>query len=320
MKKLYIGVDIGGTKILAALVTENGQIMERLKQSTPKAASSRRIAALISRMIKDLCFITGTNHKTLAGVGIGFPGIIEPRENRILCAPNVSFLGTALAINIRKKLGVKVIIGNDVNCGILGEKWLGAARNFEHAVGIFLGTGIGGGVISDGRLLQGHRGGAGELGHMTIEIDGPKCTCGNRGCFEAFAGRWAIERDLKAALEKGEKSILTKWLDDKSSSIKSKLLKKALKKEDPLTTKVMEKVARTVGSACISIRHLYGPQVIILGGGLIEACGDFLMPGIEAAFKEDVFFKKLGKCKLVRSKLGDDAVILGAVRMLASAK
>lgn len=316
----YIGIDIGGTKILIALMTENGRIIDRIKQPTPKAAGLKKIATLIAQTIKDLCAKAGLNPRTLKGIGVGYPGIIDPLDNRILGAPNVSFIGTSLARELHAKTGLKMKIGNDVNCGILGEQWLGSAKGLRQVVGIFLGTGIGGGVICDDHLLHGYKGGAGELGHMIVDINGPKCTCGNQGCLEAFAGRWAIERDIRAALAKGEKSIISKWLENKNSPIKSKLLKKALKREDQLTEMILEKAARAVGQACISIRHLYSPQAIVLGGGLIEACGDFLMPHIESVFKEDQFFKKLGGCRLLRSKLGDDAVLVGSVRQLLTAK
>ena len=152
---------------------------------------------------------------------------------------------------------------------------------------------------------------------MIVHSEGPKCSCGNRGCLEAYAGRWAIERDIKSGIKAGRKSIIKDLVEGKIVSIKSKILAKALERNDPLVKKVLTEVCEMLGVACISLRHIFDPEIIIMGGGVIEACGNFMLPLIIKTAHMDVFFRGLKKCKIVASELGDDAIMLGAVALVA---
>jgi glucokinase len=207
------------------------------------------------------------------------------------------------------------VAGNDVNLGLLGEQWLGAARGVKNIIGLFPGTGIGGAIVSQGTLFLGREGAAAELGHMIMDLNGPPCSCGNRGCLEALASRWAIERDIRRAVKRGEKTILTEYTE-KLSPIKSKMLRKALGRKDPLVTHIIREAALTLGKACINLKHIFNPEMIVLGGGVIEACGDYMLPVIQKVSQNDPFFKSLKPCKIVESSLEDDAVMLGAVALV----
>ena len=312
---LFFGVDIGGTKIAAALVDENGKILSREKYSTPEKAAPKEILENLVKLLYETLDKEHAAKNTVKGIGIGIPGIVDGEKNKIVATPNINLAGFPLAQEVEKEFGAKTVLGNDVNLGLLGEQWLGCAKGARNVVGIFPGTGVGGAIIINGKIYLGAKGAAAEIGHMIIEANGPDCSCGNRGCLEALASRWAIERDIRHAIKKGEKTIVTELTDGDLSRIKSKILKKALEEKDPLVTQVMEKAARALGAGCVSLIHLLNPELIVLGGGVIEACGDFILPIVRKAVSSDPFFSKFDDCKIVESKLADDAVILGAVAL-----
>jgi len=314
-KALYVGVDVGGTKISAALVRSDGKILAREKTSTPKGAGPKRILRVIEGIVRDAVSEGGRKLKDLRGIGVGAPGIVEPEGGRILAAPNIDLEGVPVAAKLRKRLGVGVILGNDVNLGTLGEQWLGAGKGAENVVAIFPGTGVGGGAIVAGKLMLGAHGAAAELGHIVVDPMGPACGCGNRGCLEALASRGAIEREIRRAIRSGEKSIVTELAAGRLDVIKSKVIAKALKRKDPLVTRVVRRASEALGSACVTLRHAFDPELFVFGGGLIEACGDFILPVVRKSLEGDPLFRKVPACRAVPSRLGDDAVILGAVAL-----
>jgi glucokinase len=313
--KYYAGIDIGGTKIAGALATPNGRIIARVKSPTPKNALPKKIISLVSGLLEEMLDDVDLGKRNLAGIGIGIPGIVDTLTGRVVRTPNMRLSGVDLRKKMSKAIRVRCAVGNDVNLGTLGEKWLGVAKKASNVVGLFVGTGVGAGVIIDGQLITGSHGAAAELGHMIIQDDGPVCSCGNIGCLEALTGRWAIERDIRQAIKKGKKTIITKFLNKKTDAIKSKMLSKALKRRDALVVKVLATAAKQLGVACISIRHIFDPDIIVLGGGVIEACGDFILPIVKKTVQKDRFLSDIGACKIVVSALGDDAIVLGAVSL-----
>ncbi len=312
--KYYAGIDVGGTKIAGILSNGKGKIISRIKSSTPKDATPEKIVRIISDLLEELLDAKGLDKKDLSAVGVGIPGIIDP-EGKIIRTPNLHLSGVNLGKQLKKKLKVSCRLGNDVNLGLLGEKWLGAAKRARNVISLFIGTGIGAGIILDNKLICGTHGAAAEIGHMVIQENGPKCSCGNSGCLEALAGRWAIERNIRKEIKKGRKTIITKLLDKKSDSIKSRFLRKALQAHDPLVTQILETAAKQIGIACVSIRHIFDPQLILLGGGVVEACGDFILPIVKKTVQKDSFFPGAFTCEITLSELGDDAVCLGAVAL-----
>lgn len=312
--KHFIGIDIGGTKIAAALVTSGGKILGRAKSSTPPNAKGKEILKIILKTIDEIRFEYPL--EKISGVGIGIPGIADPKTHEILVTPNIKLAGFPLRNELAKRFKTKVVIDNDVNCGLLGEQWLGAARKIKNVIGLFPGTGIGGAIVIDGKLFSGSQGAAAELGHMMIDLKGPLCSCGNHGCLEAYASRWAIQRDIRAAIKSGKKSIITQMTKGDLSIIKSKALKEALHRRDSVVTGILTNTAHILGRGCVSINHIFNPEMIVLGGGVIEACGDFLLPRIQKVVKDDPFFKKFKPCKIVAAQLEDNAVILGAVALV----
>jgi glucokinase len=310
-----MGVDVGGTKTLALLVRPTGTVVARKRAPTPRGVPAEETLEAIIKLMEELLLETGIDASNLEAVGLAIPGVIDSEEGRIIVTPNMSLTGLVAEPVVEERLGVPVALGNDVNLGTLGERWLGSARMTQSVVGIFVGTGIGGGLIIDGKLMEGYRKAAGEIGHIVMEVDGPLCACGNHGCLEALASRTAIERDIREAVAAGKTTILTKLSDNKLSIIRSGMLKEALEKHDPLVTKVLRRAARYLGFACLTVRHLVDPEMIVLGGGVIEACGDFLMPIVAEVVAADALPGARTGGRVLPSALGDDAVALGAVAL-----
>lgn len=310
----YIGVDVGGTKILALLVSGEGEILERRKRPTQQ--EGQPLADQVATVIDDLLAATGTEPEEIAGIGLAVPGVVDSETGRLVHAPNLTVDDPWIGERIRERYGVPVAIGNDVNLGTLAEAWYGAGRGASSVVGIFVGTGIGGGVVMNGRVHVGAHDQGGEVGHMVIVVDGPPCGCGNLGCWEALASRTAIEREIRKAVDAGRPTVLQAAADE--GQIRSGPLGKALKAGDEVTVEVMTRVAHYLAQGLLTIKHLIDPETIVLGGGVIEACGDFLMPLIEAEVRADKLRASRDGPRIVASQLGDDAVALGAAVLARS--
>lgn len=315
-KKFYIGVDVGGTKISAALIDAGGEIFAREKYPTPTTKKSSVIGNQIQDIIEDLLEDSKIDSDSLYGIGLGIPGIIDAKRNKILITPNIALTGYPLAEKLYKAFKVPIALGNDANLGLLAEKWLGVGKKANNLVGLFLGTGVGGGIIIDGELYTGAQGAAGELGHMIVDLDSPVVNAGLFGTLEGLASRRGIERQIREAVRSGKETILKSLAGGRLTTIKSKVLRKALNKKDPVTMEVMNHLCFVLGKTCISLRHIFNPDMIVFGGGLIEACGDYILPRVRKISDQNPFLAGIDKCAIVQSQLGDDAVIYGAAALL----
>ena len=317
-QRLYLGVDIGGTKVQACLVEECGTVLERKKASTPRTGGADEVLATLDQVIADVLEVIKNKknaRRRLAAMGVAVPGVVEPDSGRVIVTPNMNLTGIALGDHLEQQFALPVAIGNDCNLGALGEKWLGSARKARSVVAILVGTGIGGGFVRKGKLWRGAREAACELGHMVMQIGGPACGCGNNGCLEALASRSAIERQIREAAAAGRQTILTDLCQGDLSVIRSSLLRSAVEAGDALATEVLHKAAEVLGYACLTVRHLIDPEVIVLGGGVMEACGDFIFPIVEQIVASDRLPGAREGGRVLLSALGDDAVVLGAVAM-----
>lgn len=312
-RRLYLGVDVGGTKVQASLVRESGEIVGREKCPTPRKGGPERVVAAIEKCMDDMVRKGGVSPDDLTAIGIAVPGVVDPDCGLVVVAPNMRLTGVDLGSLLEARFKAPIVIGNDGNFGALGETWLGSARGAQSALYICVGTGIGSGFVQRGRLWRGDREAAGEIGHMIMHLGGPKCGCGSQGCFEALASRTAIERDIRQAIAAGGTSVLTELAGGDLSIIRSGMIRKALEVEDELVTGVMHRAAEVLGYACINIRHLIDPEAIVLGGGVVEACSDFIMPIVENIVGLDPLPGAREGGRVLLSALGDDAVVLGAV-------
>lgn len=261
----------------------------------------------------------GVDQDQLAGVGIGAPGPIDFDTGYIIETANLNFKNFPLGPRIAEEFGRPTIIENDVNAGMYGEFKAGAALGASDVVGLFIGTGIGGGLILNGALYRGLNKGAGEIGHMIVKAGGPHCGCGNRGCLEGLASRIAITRDLRNALKRGKRSVVSKALAGKNVVLSGKDLKTAYDSGDELVTKIVHRAARFIGIGIGSLLNVLGPEMVVLGGGLVEAFGDEFIERIDRAARKSAFEINSRDVKIIRTQLGDDAGVIGAAALAREA-
>jgi glucokinase len=318
-KTCVVGVDLGGTKILAAVVDRGGEIVSEVKRPTVPASGADQIVERLARTVHQAIKEADAPAKRVLAVGVGAPAPIDPKTGFLFHAPNIPVLSNfPLGERLSEALGMPVFVDNDVNVGTVGEHALGAGRGTKDMVGIFVGTGVGGGVIVGGRLRHGFRNSAGEVGHMVVGFKGqpdePICGCGQPGCLEAYASRTAIERDIRAAIAAGRETVVTELLEKSSRDrITSGLLTRALEQGDPLVTEVMERVITYLSLLVASIVNFFDPEMIVVGGGVAEALGERLLEPIRRDAPRWFIQKNdADKLRIVAAELGDYAGVLGA--------
>ena len=310
---LYVGVDLGGTKILAGLFTAQFKLIAKLKLSTKGDRGPEAVLARVARCVRDTVDEADCDLKQVAALGLGAPGAVDSDEGRVLFAPNLAgWKDIPVKKILEKELGLPVFAENDCNVATLGVHQIEHDGRPRHLVGLFLGTGIGGGLILDGKLHTGFNRTAGEVGHMVLDVDGPKCGCGNRGCFEALASRTAIFRRVQQAVKDGEKTVLAEMLGGDLAEMRSGDLRKAIRRGDKLVDKIVEDAAEYTGIAVGNLINLLNPQFVVLGGGVIEALGDEMMAIIIETARDYAMPGTDKGVEIVASKLGDDAGIHGA--------
>jgi len=320
MAKYYLVVDVGGTKILAAVLNEKGDILARHKLKTNRGNRD----ALLSQL--DEAFTAVLNSAKVAqtdisGLALGIPGVVDTKTGHVVVTANAPLSDTPLAEILGKKWKCPIVVGNDVNVGMAGEVWLGGAKNAESAFGIFVGTGVGGALFLDGHLIDGYRGLGGEIGHVLFPVGLDKKS-GVKGRellhLEELCSRTAIENQLRHAITvEGKKSILSEIVGDKKlERIRSGALKDALKKGDPLTVEVIKNASYFLGLCAVSVFHMLDPQTVVFGGGVIEACGKWMLPEIQSTVDQFVMSGTGKPVELAQSKLGDDAILIGGLSLL----
>jgi glucokinase len=307
-----IGVDLGGTKILAGVFDLKLQNLGSTKFSTKPQRGPEAVIERVARCVLDAIDECDLSLKQVRAVGIGAPGAVDVEHGEVIFAPNLGWKDVALVKELEKRLDVPVFLENDCKACMLGVYEVELKAKPRHALGIFIGTGIGGGIIINGELYGGVNHTAGEVGHMVIDVNGPKCGCGNKGCFEVFASRLALFRAIQTAIKNGQKSILTEMLGDDLSDLRSNHIRKAINRGDKVVEKIVEEAAEYTGLAVGNLINLLNPEVVVLGGGVIEALNDEMMPTIIKTAKEHVMPGTFRNVSIVASKLGDDAGITGA--------
>ena len=312
-QKHFIGVDLGGTKILAAVFDERGKILSREKKATKPALGQAVVIDRVEECIHEALAAAALPHTDIAALGIGVPGLIDTKAEVVRVAPNLHWSNVPLGRLLRKRLKVPVTVVNDVQAGTLAVGKYGTGRGLKNFVCMFVGTGLGGGIVINGELYRGSTGMAGEVGHMkVIAEDGPKCGCGNRGCLEAVASRSAIVRRIVREIEDGRKSEVTKLCDGDLRRIRSRILATAYRHGDGLIREVLNDACHYIGIGAANLINTLNPQAIILGGGVIEALGERLMPRITKAAWAHVIAPSDDRIQIKDTGLGDDAGILGA--------
>jgi glucokinase len=310
MKKYGVGIDLGGTKILAGVVNkENGEVLASAKKKTGKQDSESIIEKIINSAEKALVE-AGMPISEISSIGIGAAGQVDRESGILVSAPNLDCYNLEIKKILKEHFNVPVYIGNDVEVATLGEITFGSGVGFTNLVCIFVGTGIGSGIVCNGKIYQGSTGTAGEIGHIIVHSGGRLCGCGEHGCLEAYASRTAIEKKILGCLKKGHKSVISELLKD-NGTIKSSYIKRALELNDNLVFNSITEASDYLSSGLASVINFYNPELIILGGGLIEAVDYFFEITAQKAIN-----KSLGvpasKTKIIRTKLKDFSGIVGA--------
>ena len=309
----FVGVDLGGTKILSGVFKNSLECIGSAKASTKAQRGVEAVIERIARCVQDAVDEADLSLKQVAGVGIGAPGAVDFAEGRVIFAPNMEgWKDVPLKKDLEKLLGVPVFVENDCNISALGVHVAELKAKPKHLIGIFIGTGLGGGLIINGELFGGFNHTAGEIGHMVLDVNGPKCGCGNKGCFEALASRTAIFQQIKAGIKDGQKTILTEMLGDDLSDLRSGDLRKAIRRGDKFVDKVVETAAEYTGIGVANLVNLFSPEVVVLGGGVIEALADEMMGVIVETAQDYAMSGTMKGVEIIASKLGDNAGITGA--------
>ncbi|NOX61842.1 MAG: ROK family protein [Chloroflexi bacterium] len=314
-----IGVDLGGTKILAACVDESGTIIARRKRKTlPKKKPLTGPDAVLERIVRTVWEVVEKANLSpgrVQTVAVAAPGVVNVEQGRVLRAPNLPGWehGYDLGPKLEKRLGLPVLVENDVNLGTLGEVTYGAAKGYADVIGIFVGTGIGGGVVLGGKLRRGFRGAAGEVGHMSVAMHGPRCGCGRPGHAEALASRGAISRRLWEGVQSGESIISPAEMGPR---ITSSDIRRALEAGDPFTQRLIAEAQEVLAALIGSVVNLLDPECIVMGGGLVESLGEtFLEPIRRMAYADFLMQEAADQVRILAAALGDDAVALGAAAL-----
>ncbi|TDW29599.1 ROK family protein [Cryobacterium psychrophilum] len=308
---VVVGVDVGGTNIEVGSVDERHHVLQRAKAATPEGGPENVI-----RVITEL---VGSLDAHPIAVGVGIPGVVH--EGRALTVPNLTGWteNVDLIGPLSGQLGVPVTLGNDANVGLLGEWIAGAARGGRNVLGLWMGTGIGGGLILDGRPYVGSRGAAGEIGHVIVLAGGALCTCGRRGCAEAYAGRRSMRGVATSMVDAGWKTSLFTIRDDEGKTkLTSKVWAEALDDEDQLAEKLFDTAIETLGIAIGSTNNLLDLDRVVIGGGLAEKLGQDLADRLFSAAKPWML-QHNPDLKFVVSELGDDAGVVGAAALARAA-
>jgi glucokinase len=306
-----VGVDFGGTKVLAGVFDKHLKCLARNKISTKSERGVSAVISRISRCVRDAVDECDLKLDEIRAIGIGAPGAVNPETGHVIFAPNLKWQNVPLKKELEKELGVPVFLENDCNGCTLGVYETELKSKPRHVIGIFVGTGIGGGIIVNGELFHGFNRTAGEIGHMVLQIDGPKCGCGNKGCLEALASRTAIVKRIESAVKAGQKTILTDMLGEDLKDMRSGDLRKAIRKGDKFVDKVVEDAAEYIGIAIGNLINTFNPEIVVLGGGVIDALEDEMMPIIIEVARDFAMSGTAEGIEIVASKVGDDAGIVG---------
>lgn len=311
--RLVVGVDMGATKILAAVVQGDGTILGTAKRRTRAELGPDEVIARVAETVHQAARSAEVSMADVGALGIGAPGPLDPHRGIVFHTPNMpGWENVPLARKLSDALDLPVYVENDVNIGTLGEHVMGAGRGTRDMVGIFIGTGVGGGIILNGQLRGGARHAAGEVGHMVIAAGGPYCGCGRQGCLEAVASRTAIERDLRAGVANGRENLLTHIGGRRLKRMTSGVLAQAWAEGCPLTTEVLSRAQWHLGLHAAAIVNLLDPEMLVYGGGLIEALGDRFLEPVRVVARQHYIYQEGAPVQIVAAKLGDDAGVLGA--------
>ncbi len=309
-----LGLDIGGTNLVAGCVSEDGsQIHGVLTEPTRSEEGPdvvlRRLVGMAQASMEHTARLEAD--PVFRGVGVGVPGPLDTKTGTVLLTPNLGWTNMPLRDRLQHGLGLPTELDNDANCATLGEWWRGAARGTRYVVGITVGTGIGGGILLDGQVYHGAGDGAGEIGHMTIDANGRRCKCGNYGCLEAYASGPAIARRALEAIEAGGESTVPEYVGNHMPSVTAETVYLAARDGDELALEVVQETARLLGAGIAGLVNIFNPEAVVVCGGVTQA-GDRLFLPLRREVNRRAFKPAAALCRIVPGELPGVAGVYGA--------
>lgn len=315
MAKKLFGVDLGGTTIKFAILTQDGEIQQKWSIRTNILDDGSHIVPDIIDSINHHLDLYKMSPDQFIGIGMGTPGTIDREEGTVVGAFNLNWKTTQhVKEQIEEGTGMKFALDNDANVAALGERWKGAGNEGDDVAFITLGTGVGGGLISNGKLVHGIVGAGGEVGHMIVEPNGYLCTCGNHGCLEQYASATGVVHIAQDKAEEYEGNSRLKAMIDNGDEITSKIVFDLAKQNDYLANTVVDEVAFYLGLACANLSNALNPEFLVIGGG-VSAAGDFLLKRVQKNFEQFAFPTVRTSTTLKLAELGNDAGVIGAASL-----
>jgi glucokinase len=314
--KYIVGVDIGGTNLVVGCVASDGSSLQALHTEPTQAEDGAdavvgRIIAMARQVIAECT--RADRSADVIGIGVGAPGPLNTSTGIVLLTPNLGWVNMPLRDRIQAGVGLPAALDNDANCAVLGEWWIGAARGSKTAIGVTIGTGIGGGIILNGRLYHGASDCAGEIGHTTIEVNGRQCKCGNYGCLEAYASGPAIARRAVEAIQSGYETTLPRYVDGNLDLITAQTVYDAAHEGDELALDVVGDTAKFLGAGVANLVNVFNPEVVVVCGGVTYA-GDSLFVPLRREVTRRAFKPAVDVCRIVPGELSGTAGVYGAAR------
>jgi glucokinase len=314
-RRYWVGFDLGGSKMLAVVYDQNFRPVARKRKRTRGSGGAGegldRVVALIDTALE----AAGAPREALAGIGLGCPGPLDLDKGIVLEMPNLGWKKVKVRAELERSFACPAVVVNDVDAGVYGEYRFGAAKGSRCVVGVFPGTGIGGGAVYQGEIIRGAKGSALEIGHVPVIRDGPLCGCGRRGCLEAVAGRLAISAAAAMAGYRGEAPALLQAVGTDLQNIRSRALADAIAAGDKAVEMIVREAARMIGWAMAGVVDVLAPDTVLLGGGLVNDMPELFESEIGAALKAQVMPSFADTFKVVAAKLGDDASVTGAAAL-----
>ena len=314
MDPFVVAIDLGGSKMLATAYCGT-DAKGSAKRSTDPTAGADGLAADLVQTTEAALQDAGVNRSAPVAIGIGAAGPLDVKRGTLSGSPNLGVIDFPIRDCLRNAFGVPVVLENDVNAGTYGEHLFGAARGRRHVLGIFPGTGIGGGLVLDGRLYRGAHGNAGEVGHMIMQLDGPLCGCGQYGCLEALASRSAIARDVVAQAAIGRASTVVSKAGTDVRALRSEMIAEVVASGDVAGIQVVERAIERLGIGIANCVNLLNPEMVVLGGGLTEKLGDWLIERADYSMRRHALPALAEGVEVVAAALGDEAVVRGAATL-----
>lgn len=312
MSTYIIGIDLGGTFIKSAIFNEEFQVVTERKDPTEAAKGPYHVLDRIKGIVHEMMSAKGINQISIKCMGMGITGLLNPEEGLSILSPNFPEWENIQVVNYMKRdFDFPVYIDNDVRVNLYGEWQFGAGRGYKNIVLITLGTGLGSGIINDGKVIYGTTASAGEIGHMNMYREGRPCRCGSSGCLGRYVSAIGMVRTFTEKLEEGETSIVEQWVNQHYSHITARMISEAYDQRDALAMEVMHETGTILGYGLSNVINLFNPEIIIVGGGM-SAAGDRLLDSVRDTVAHHALKLSSDACTIIQAELGDRAGMIGA--------